>query len=401
MSRQQNYQDDDHEAQYHAGQGQGQQDPSYYDHEYDSRQDYDPRQSGRSDGYYQEYDDPRYSQQGGQYYEGSDVGADGYYDQQRATYNSEDSRADQYRQDAYADDYPDAYPAGVEPYGTIPFISSLIVGGQQYYQDQPRGGYDRKGKRNGSSEDDSESFSDFTMRSDMARAAEMDMYRDERYYGRSTDSLSQVGDRRGYGRPPSSQISYGGNRSSGASTPIYGMDYAGAFGANSREPYPAWTTDNQIPLSKEEIESIFNELQQKFGFQMDSVRNMYDHMMMLLDSRASRMTPNQALLSLHADYIGGDNANYRKWYFAAQLDLDDSVGFANMKLGGHTNKTHSQGKIGSKESPARPQIDEHTLEELEGDNSLEAAEYRWKTKMNQMSQHDRARQLALYLCLLG
>ena len=60
---------------------------------------------------------------------------------------------------------------------------------------------------------------------------------------------------------------------------------------------------------------------------------MFDHMMMLLDSRASRMTPNQALLSLHADFIGGDNANYRKWYFAAQLDLDDSIGFANVKLG--------------------------------------------------------------------
>src|SRR5947207_534110 len=92
-------------------------------------------------------------------------------------------------------------------------LNFLIVGGQQYYQDQQRGVYDRKGKRNGSSEDDSESFSDFTMRSDMARAAETDMYRDERYYGRSTDSLSQMGDRRGYGRPPSSQISYGGNRS--------------------------------------------------------------------------------------------------------------------------------------------------------------------------------------------
>ena len=107
------------------------------------------------------------------------------------------------------------------------------------------------------------------MRSDMPRGAEMDMYRDERYYGRSTDSLSQMGDRKGYGRPPSSQVSYGGNRSSGASTPIYGMDHPGGFGANSREPYPAWTTDNQIPLSKEEIETIFNELQQKFGFQME------------------------------------------------------------------------------------------------------------------------------------
>jgi 1,3-beta-glucan synthase len=238
------------------------------------------------------------------------------------------------------------------------------------------------------------------MRSDMARAAEMDMYRDERYYGRSTDSLSQMGDRRGYPRPPSSQISYGGNRSSGASTPIYGMDYQAGFGANSREPYPAWTTDNQIPLSKEEIESIFNELQQKFGFQMDSVRNMFDHMMVLLDSRASRMTPNQALLSLHADFIGGDNANYRKWYFAAQLDIDDSIGFANVKLGGHTNKSTRKARAAAKKARQGP-IDERTLEELEGDNSLEAAEYRWKTKMNQMSQHDRARQLALYLCCWG
>jgi 1,3-beta-glucan synthase len=233
----------------------------------------------------------------------------------------------------------------------------------------------------------------------MARGADVDMYRDERYYGRSTDSFSQMGDRRGYGRPPSSQLSYGGNRSSGASTPVYGMDYPNGFGANSREPYPAWTTDNQIPLSKEEIEAIFNELQQKFGFQMDSVRNMFDHMMVLLDSRASRMTPNQALLSLHADFIGGENANYRKWYFAAQLDLDDSIGFANVKLG-KTNKRTRKARAAAKKARGG-RGDQQTLEQLEGDNSLEAAEYRWKTKMNQMSQHDRARQLALYLCCWG
>ena len=38
------------------------------------------------------------------------------------------------------------------------------------------------------------------------------------------------------------------------------------------------------------------------------------------------MSPNQALISLHADYTGGHNANYRKWYIAAQLDLDDAIG---------------------------------------------------------------------------
>ena len=41
------------------------------------------------------------------------------------------------------------------------------------------------------------------------------------------------------------------------------------------------------------------------------------------------MTPNQALLTVHADYIGGQHANYRKWYFAAQLNLDDAVGQSN------------------------------------------------------------------------
>jgi 1,3-beta-glucan synthase len=46
------------------------------------------------------------------------------------------------------------------------------------------------------------------------------------------------------------------------------IDYGG------REQYPAWTPDRQIPLSKEEIEDIFLDLTQKFGFQRDSMRNM-------------------------------------------------------------------------------------------------------------------------------
>ena len=40
------------------------------------------------------------------------------------------------------------------------------------------------------------------------------------------------------------------------------------------EAYPAWTVERQIPLSKEEIEDIFLDLTQKFGFQRDSMRNM-------------------------------------------------------------------------------------------------------------------------------
>ena len=237
------------------------------------------------------------------------------------------------------------------------------------------------------------------MRSDMARAADMDYYGrgDERYAGYDN---GQDG-RRGY-RPPSSQVSYGGNRSSGASTPVYGMDYTNNLpaGQRSKEPYPAWTTENQIPLSKEEIEDIFLDLTNKFGFQRDSMRNIYDHFMTLLDSRASRMTPNQALLSLHADYIGGDNANFRKWYFAAHLDLDDAVGFANMKLG-KTNRRTRKARAAAKKNKAAGENEEQTLAQMEGDNSLEAAEYRWKTKMNRMSQHDRVRQIGLFLLCWG
>ena len=54
-----------------------------------------------------------------------------------------------------------------------------------------------------------------------------------------------------------------------ASTPTF-MD----SGPGSREPYPAWGSERQIPLSKEEIEDIFLDLTQKFGFQRDSMRNM-------------------------------------------------------------------------------------------------------------------------------
>lgn len=47
--------------------------------------------------------------------------------------------------------------------------------------------------------------------------------------------------------------------------------------------------------------------------------------MRILDSRASRMGPVKALRSVHADYIGGYNSNYRKWYFGSQMDLEDHM----------------------------------------------------------------------------
>ncbi|EPQ51775.1 1,3-beta-glucan synthase [Gloeophyllum trabeum ATCC 11539] len=164
-----------------------------------------------------------------------------------------------------------------------------------------------------------------------------------------------------------------------SSTPTF-VDYGGPPGA--REQYPAWTSERSIPLSKEEIEDIFLDLTQKFGFQRDSMRNMFDFVMQLLDSRASRMSPDQALLTLHADYIGGQHANYRKWYFAAQLDLDDAVGQTQNPGLQRLKSTKRRGGRGA-------------------EKSLSSAMERWRQAMNNMSQYDRLRQIALYLLCWG
>ncbi|KAG9237826.1 1,3-beta-glucan synthase component-domain-containing protein [Amylocarpus encephaloides] len=370
----------------HPQQGQGQAQQGHYD------DGYGQHQQGNTDSYYQDDHGQPYYDQNDQYGDQPrgqhQQGGDGYYDES-GYYNADANNP--YQQDG-------GYYEGQEHGGQ--YQDDGYYNDQYYDQGAAAAGQHPPGKRRNDSEEDSETFSDFTMRSDMARATDMDYYGrgDERY---NSYNESQMGGR-GY-RPPSSQVSYGGNRSSGASTPNYGMDYNNVLpaGQRSREPYPAWTSDAQIPLSKEEVEDIFLDLTAKFGFQRDSMRNMYDHLMTLLDSRASRMTPNQALLSLHADYIGGDNANYRKWYFAAHLDLDDAVGFANMKLGKGSRRTRKARRAAKKKAQADPANEAQTLEELEGDNSLEAAEYRWKTRMNRMSQHDRVRQIALYLLCWG
>nr|POE48797.1 1,3-beta-glucan synthase component fks1 [Quercus suber] len=359
-----------------------------YDDGYDySHEQHHEGQHGH-DGYYQDDQQPYYDQQGHGHGQGQQ---DGYYDD-NGYYQG--GAQEGYQHDGYYDAGQQGYQD--EYYNDQYYDQGAQAAGQNSNRGYSQPGARKSGRRGQDSEEDSETFSDFTMRSDMAKAAEMD------YYGRGDERYNSYGEGQGRGyRPPSSQVSYGGNRSSGASTPVYGMDYTSALpaGQRSREPYPAWTSDAQIPLSKEEIEDIFLDLTAKFGFQRDSMRNMFDHLMILLDSRASRMSPNQALLSLHADYIGGENANYRRWYFAAHLDLDDAVGFANMKLGKANRATRKARKAAKKK--ADPQNEEQTLENLEGDNSLEAAEYRWKTRMNRMSQHDRVRQLALYLLCWG
>lgn len=111
-------------------------------------------------------------------------------------------------------------------------------------------------------------------------------------------------------------------------------------------------------------------------------RLQFDFLMQLLDSRASRMPANNALISLHADYIGGHHANYRKWYFAAQLDLDDAIG-----------KTQNPGLNRLKSTRGKQQ--------RPSEKTLLSALERWRQAMNNMSQYDRLRQIALYLLCWG
>lgn len=400
----------------------GQQD-AYYNDDYNNTNPDASSYYGQDNNQHGNYP----QQQGGnQYYDDQDPNNP----QQQGYYNDDYYYQQNPNQQQYIDDlnngYPeDAYAAGpVDPYASSSQQHQMM---QQQNPQQARSynGYQQPGvpSRRLESDEGSETFSDFTMRSDM-RGQDNDYYRggpgsDPRnnYLPQSgMESLPDggygpdAGSRQAYRTTASSQMSYHGNRSSGASTPIYGLDYPNALpsGQRSREPYPAWTAENQIPLSKEEIEDIFIDLANKFGFQRDSMRNMYDHFMTLLDSRSSRMTPNQALLTLHADYIGGDNSNYKKWYFAAQLDLDDEVGFRNMQIGKANRKAKKKAKKANKKNAAAAAAAAEdginsaaVMEQFEGDNTLEAAEFRWKTHMNQMSQHERARQVALYLCCWG
>jgi len=152
------------------------------------------------------------------------------------------------------------------------------------------------------------------------------------------------------------------------------------------DPYYSWTNDEASPVSKDQIKQIFQELQMIFGFQKSSEENMYDHLMVQLDSRASRMSANMALLTLHADYIGGENANYRRWYFCC-MKKDDPELFDNIDVKEIKRRLK---KIGS----AVP-IDFYPK------RRIEMVEFRWRQRMRMLTPPDMIRQLALYLLIWG
>lgn len=155
--------------------------------------------------------------------------------------------------------------------------------------------------------------------------------------------------------------------------------------------YPTWieSGDNVLPVTIEEIASVFLNMGLLFGFQNDNVRNMFDHLMSLLDSRASRMPPVIALLTLHADFIGGDNANYKKWYLSARMDIHDSL---------PENAVDSRGCL---TAAANRKIDAAGGDTRLFDFSPKAADERWRSKMTALTHRERISQLVLYLLIWG
>ncbi|EJS44123.1 fks3p [Saccharomyces arboricola H-6] len=180
--------------------------------------------------------------------------------------------------------------------------------------------------------------------------------------------------------------------------------------------FPAWCQDDEVPVTMQKINEIFRDLTEKFGFQKSSMENMCQHLMGQLDSRASRTGAQNALVSLHVSYIGGEQANYRKWYFAAQLDLDEEIGFQNMQLHGKARqrnvKMAKKRGVSIKEQikqwneKEQEFINNHpkitlTQEQLEDQTNLKSADYKWKLKMKKLSPEEMIRQLALYLLCWG
>ncbi|KAI8967273.1 1,3-beta-glucan synthase component-domain-containing protein [Mycotypha africana] len=152
------------------------------------------------------------------------------------------------------------------------------------------------------------------------------------------------------------------------------------YTSTTTEPadYPAWGPHDCLPVTLEEIDAVFNDMAHTFGFQRDNIRNMSEHLKVMLDSRASRLAPQIALDTLHAEYIGGEHANYRKWYFAAEMDVYDAT----------------------EEEKARTAYATQGLKWTE-QMQLKRAQAQWDECMRQLTNMEKLQHLALYLCIWG
>ncbi|KNE56252.1 hypothetical protein AMAG_02086 [Allomyces macrogynus ATCC 38327] len=134
-------------------------------------------------------------------------------------------------------------------------------------------------------------------------------------------------------------------------------------------PLPSRIAPNDPrPITRELIEDMFIDLQRRFGFQADSVRNQLEYMLTLIDSRVARMSLDLAVASLHAEIIGGENANYRQWYVTT---------FGPSELG--------------PDPGADPM----------GTLTQKVVRSRWRKAMKRLTQADRAMQTALWFCIWG
>ncbi|TIB98407.1 glucan synthase [Wallemia mellicola] len=160
----------------------------------------------------------------------------------------------------------------------------------------------------------------------------------------------------------------------------------------SHEEYLSWSSSPLCPITITEIESIFHNVSHYLGFQSDASTNAFEMLMRQLDSRASRMQANQALMTLHADYIGGEHANFKRWFFAAQLDLDDAIG---------TENNPGMAILGEAAHEVNATFGQRCYAFLTRNRtrqqSLRSATERWRTAMEQMTSHNRIVQMAIFL----
>ncbi|ODV60201.1 1,3-beta-glucan synthase [Ascoidea rubescens DSM 1968] len=170
------------------------------------------------------------------------------------------------------------------------------------------------------------------------------------------------------------------------------------------DPFPTLNDENLLPVPLTKVESIFNDITKKLGFQTGNCKNMLNHFLMLWDSRSSRIDSKTALISIHADFIGGTNANFRKWYFASMLEFD---GLEDLILPDYDNP---------KEPPTAPvepsadlkfnisDININSIDLIESEikfQKLKELEYRWRLRMNLYSYEDYITQIAVYLLVWG
>lgn len=156
------------------------------------------------------------------------------------------------------------------------------------------------------------------------------------------------------------------------------------------------------PFDIEFITALIDQIRDALGFQFDVSVNVFELLMSQLDSRASRSSPKAALRSLHNDYISGSQANFRKWYFAAQIDQVDRNHIHSRES---VDPSQVQRDSGDAYSPNSPKVNPNSIEDemihSEPDGvepiSLAEAEAIWEFQNGTSSDAERVVDIIIYL----